>query len=116
MCISLICCYSCWSWVGRIGGEQELSVGDHSSSNAYCLTRRVVIHELGHAIGFWHEHTRPDRDQFVTIIWENILPGKEIYFHKYSHLQVDSLNVKYDYESIMHFNKRVELLKIACFV
>ena len=36
----------------------------------------IVVHELGHAVGFWHEHTRPDRDDWVTIIRENIMIGE----------------------------------------
>jgi tolkin protein len=35
-----------------------------------------VVHELGHVVGFWHEHTRPDRDDHVQIVRENIMTGE----------------------------------------
>ena len=42
-----------------------------------CLCVGTVIHELGHALGMNHEQSRPDRDQYVTVHWNNVRPGKE---------------------------------------
>lgn len=61
----------CCSYVGRRGGgPQAISIGKN------CDKFGIVVHELGHVIGFWHEHTRPDRDDHVSIIRDNIQPGK----------------------------------------
>lgn len=40
-----------------------------------CMDRGIIQHELLHALGFYHEHTRSDRDQYVRINWENVPEG-----------------------------------------
>ncbi|ESO03888.1 hypothetical protein HELRODRAFT_191792 [Helobdella robusta] len=63
----------------------------------------IVVHELGHVIGFWRKHTRPDRETHVQIVFKNILPGQEYNFNTLTHSEVNSLNEEYDYLSIMHY-------------
>lgn len=88
----------CCSFVGRRGnGGQTISIGRN------CDKFGVVVHELGHVIGFWHEHTRPDRDEYVTIETANIIGGQEFNFDKQLPREVNTLGVPYDYDSIMHY-------------
>ena len=58
------------TWGAAGGGPQAISIGKN------CDKFGIVVHELGHVIGFWHEHTRPDRDHHVAIIRDNIQPGE----------------------------------------
>lgn len=58
--------------MGRVGGPQLLSLAPP------CLQggKGVALHELLHAVGFGHEHSRPDRDAFISIAWSHVLPGE----------------------------------------
>lgn len=53
-----------------MGGQQELHVG-------ITCTVGNIVHEVLHALGFYHEHTRMDRDKYITIVPDNIMRGQE---------------------------------------
>ncbi|MGE0763098.1 MAG: M12 family metallopeptidase [Bdellovibrionales bacterium] len=57
----------CASYLGRVGGAQPIYL------SAKCGSYEVM-HELMHALGFVHEHSRPDRDQYIDVVWNNIDP------------------------------------------
>lgn len=65
---TLVC--SCYSYVGRQQNGQVVSLNRNG-----CVHLSVVQHELLHALGFRHEHSRSDRDSHVQILTQNILPG-----------------------------------------
>ncbi|XP_031559636.1 zinc metalloproteinase nas-6-like isoform X2 [Actinia tenebrosa] len=90
----------CWSYVGRAGGEQKISIG------AGCEFVGTVIHEIGHAVGFWHEQSRRDRDDYIKIVKDNIEPSAEAQFKKLPNRLMDSMGYAYDFESIMHYGPK----------
>lgn len=84
----------CASWVGRRGGTQKLWVSPQCSVGG-------VMHEIGHLVGFEHEHTRRDRDQYIQIHWENIDTSKT---HNFDFAPIGAEVIgEYDYASIMHY-------------
>lgn len=84
----------CSSFVGRQGGSQIILLGPN------CAAMNVA-HELGHALGLWHEQSRNDRNQYINILWENI---DEDYRYNFNQHMNDGEDFGYyDYQSIMHY-------------
>ncbi|GBN05616.1 Astacin-like metalloprotease toxin 2 [Araneus ventricosus] len=101
----------CYSYVGQVPSPQPqpLSLGGG------CEYIGTVVHELGHAVGLFHEHQRSDRDTYITVYEKNVAPGSLHNFRKTK--PIDELKwATYDYTSIMHygeyaFSKRRNVLK-----
>ena len=82
------------SYVGMIGGRQDLTI------NAW-YAHDVLVHELGHALAFWHEQSRLDRDQYVQINWDNIQPN---WAYAYDTHAGSGVHGPYDFLSVMHYD------------
>jgi len=93
----------CASYIGCTGGQQFIYLGFG------CRKKGIIIHEIGHALGFYHEQSRPDRDQYITINWENISEKLRHNFKKYNRGRTSDMGTKYDYDSIMHYGKKAFL-------
>lgn len=58
-----------------------------------------------HTVGFFHEQSRYDRDQYIDIVWANVVNGADDQFEKYGMNVIDQLSEPYDYSSIMHYGQ-----------
>jgi len=85
------------SEVGMAGGKQRINVSPSQTTG-------VVLHELCHALGFLHEHQRPDRNSYITVNEDNIMSGYGSDFEKESKDDVTCVG-DYDYDSIMHYGR-----------
>jgi hypothetical protein len=87
----------CWSYIGRQQGMQRISLGRG------CDSKGIAIHEMMHALGFFHEQSRRDRDKYIKINWDSIPKGVVYNFKMYQDGEADTLGEPYDKKSIMHY-------------
>lgn len=83
----------CSATVGRVGDRQNVSLST-------ACGEWVTVHEIGHALGLQHEHTRHDRGSFVQINWANIQSSKR---HNFETSDISFDVGAYDYDSLMHY-------------
>ncbi|KAF0300947.1 Zinc metalloproteinase nas-13 [Amphibalanus amphitrite] len=88
----------CSSAVGRLGGNQTLSLSEG------CFTRGVVLHQLLHAAGLWHEQSRPDRYQYVNVLGENVAAGRLLDLLTYARVPSPP-TPSYQRRSLMHLSR-----------
>jgi hypothetical protein len=103
------------SYVGKIGGKQWIKLSLSQKGCGANSTEKIgiIMHEVLHAAGFYHEHSRADRDNYIAINKFNIPISNWNNFEKVNKLKCGWFQctfpdytfepTPYDYESIMHY-------------
>jgi len=94
--VTFIAGSGCSSLIGHQQDTQTIILGSG------CQFRGTIAHEIMHLLGFFHEHTRLDRDQYITVYEENILDGFSSQFNTRSQ---NNFGYSYDKHSIMQYGK-----------
>ena len=90
--------FRCSSLTGRNKHRNSQSI--YLSNN--CLSNlNVVLHELSHLLGLHHEHQQWDTDNYIKIIWDNVIPLYQAQFYNFN---FDTYGVHYDLSSIMQYS------------
>lgn len=92
----------CFSEVGYLGEPQQLNLA-LGALDAGCFRIGTVVHEFLHALGFFHQQSATDRDDYVTIVEENLIPELAYNFDKYNETYVTDFGIEYDYGSVLHY-------------
>lgn len=70
-----------------------------------CIEEKIMAHEALHALGMHHMHEAFDRDDYITVVFENIKPTAFSQFDKIDKKFFNYFGTSYDYESVMHYRR-----------
>mgnify|MGYP003730735997 CR=1 FL=1 len=64
----------CWAQIGYVGHWATYKTNQpiNLNENDGCVYPMVIEHEFLHAMGMFHEQSRPDRDNYIDVHWSNI--------------------------------------------
>ncbi|KAI8429768.1 hypothetical protein MSG28_000310 [Choristoneura fumiferana] len=96
----------CFSQVGYQGGYQVLNLSGRHPVGRGCFRHGTVVHEFLHTLGFYHMQSSPDRDDYIDVVWENIVQPARHNFRKYNLFSVSDFGVGYDYDSVLHYSRK----------
>ena len=83
-----------------LGGEQFINIASWGS-------QFIIVHELLHCLGFFHEQSRPDRNTFIEVKCENVQGGcgGTIFNVNFQYLGASLTLGNYDFDSVMHYGE-----------
>lgn len=93
----------CSSWIGRRGYQQHVNLAYEGPTqpDLRCAKTFIVVHEILHALGFLHEHTRDDRNENIDVLWSNIRMSM---WSQYWRNPFAFDHGIYDFDSVMHYS------------
>lgn len=91
----------CHSQVGYLEKVRRMNLQMHALDQG-CFRIGSILHEFLHTLGFFHQQSASDRDDYIKIIEENIEPGMEMNFQQQSN--TENFGIPYDYESVLHYS------------
>ncbi|KAM7352145.1 seminal metalloprotease 1-like [Cochliomyia hominivorax] len=95
----------CFSNVGYLGREQVLNLQVNKVDQG-CFLKGKIVHELLHSLGFYHQQSATNRDDYITVMYENIDEHHWRFFRKIDEKFITDYGLGYDYDSVMHYSAK----------